>query len=50
MSGTKQLEQGHHQRASQTYDSEGDHPRTGRSFSVHQGRCIEGLPPDTPDT
>ena len=25
MSGSKQLEQGHHQRAPQTYDSERDH-------------------------
>ena len=35
MPGSKQLEHSHHQRASQTYDSGGDHLRTGQSHSVH---------------
>ena len=37
MSGSKQLEQGHHQRVPQTYDSGGNSTRTGRSHSLHKG-------------
>ena len=47
MSGSKQLEQGHHQRAPQADDGGRDSPRTGWSNSVHKGRCFEGISSDT---
>ena len=47
MSGSKQLEQGHHQRAPQADDRRRDSPRTGWSNSVHKGRCFEGISADT---
>ena len=50
ISGSKQLEQGHHQRAPQTYDGGRDSPQAGRSHSLHKGRCFEGFPADTSDT
>ena len=37
MSGSKQLEQGHHQGVSQTYDSGADCTQTGWSHSLHKG-------------
>ena len=47
MSGSKQLEQSHHQRAPQADDHRRDSPRTGWSNSVHKGRCFEGISSDT---
>ena len=47
MSGSKQLEQGHHQRAPYADDRRRDSPRTGWSNSVHKGRCLEGISSDT---
>ena len=47
MSGSKQLEQGHHQRAPQGNDSGRDSTRTGRSDSLYEGRCFEGISTDT---
>ena len=47
MSGSKQLEQGHHQRAPQADDRGRDSPRTGWSNSVHKDRCFEGISSDT---
>ena len=47
MSGSKQLEQGHHQRVPQADDGGRDSPRTGWSNSVHKGRCFEGISSDT---
>ena len=47
MSGSKQLEQGHHQRAPQADDRGRDSSRTGWSKSVHKGRCLEGISSDT---
>ena len=39
--------QGHHQRAPQGYDGGRDSTRTGWSDSLYEGRCTEGIPPDT---
>ena len=50
MSGSKQLEQGHHQRASQAHDSRGNCTRIGWSNGLHEGRCFEGIPTDTSQT
>ena len=47
MSGSKQLEQGHHQRAPLADDCGRDSSRTGWSNSVHKGRCFEGISSDT---
>ena len=47
MSGSKQLEQGHHQRAPLAHDSGRDSTQTGRSDSLHKGQCFGGIPPDT---
>ena len=47
MSGSKQLEQGHHQRAPQAHDSGRDSTQTGWSNSVHKGQCFEGISVDT---
>ena len=47
MSEFKQLEQGYHQRAPQTYDGRRDCPRTPWSDSLHRGQCFEGFLADT---
>ena len=47
MSGSKQLEQGNHQRAPQADDRGRNSSRTGWSNSVHKGRCFEGISSDT---
>ena len=47
MSGSKQLEQGHNQRASQAHDHRRDSTRTGRSNHLHQNGHLEGILADT---